>query len=296
MGKFLDASFGHNSGPRTYKVYVPKNYRGQALPLLVMLHGCTQNPDDFAAGTRMNVLSEKNSCFALYPSQPEFANPSKCWNWFSAGDQRRDQGEPSIIAGMTREVMQAYNIDATRVFVAGMSAGAAMAVIMAATYPDLYAAVGAHSGLAYRSAQNMLSALDVMRNGAASLPPLGVAGIPIIAFHGEQDRTVNPRNSEQIISQWLESRPEASGRRCAEETGEINGRTYVRTQHRDSRGVFAEYWILENSGHAWSGGSPSGSYADPKGPDASREMLRFFLGGHPRSGLLDRLLGSLKLR
>jgi poly(hydroxyalkanoate) depolymerase family esterase len=296
LGKFLDASFGHSMGLRTYKVHVPKNYRGQALPLLVMLHGCTQNPDDFAAGTRMNVLSEKNHCFAVYPSQPESANPSKCWNWFIAGEQRRDQGEPAIIAGITREVMEAYNIDARRVFIAGMSAGAAMAVIMAATYPELYAAVGAHSGMAYRSAQNMLSALDTMRNGAASLPPLGVAGIPIIAFHGDQDRTVNPRNSEQIVSQWLESRQEARTHVCTEETGESNGRAYVRTQHRDGRGVLAEYWLVKNSGHAWCGGSPLGSHADPNGPDASQEMLRFFLRGHPRSGLLSRLLGSLKPR
>jgi poly(hydroxyalkanoate) depolymerase family esterase len=294
LGKFLDASFSHSLGPRTYKVHVPKSYRGQALPLLVMLHGCTQDPDDFAAGTRMNLLSEKSSCFALYPCQPQFANPSKCWNWFNTEDQRRDHGEPAIIAGMTLEVVQAYNIDATQVFIAGMSAGAAMAVIMAAAYPELYAAVGAHSGMAYRSAQNILSAMHAMRNGAASPPPLGVAGIPVIAFHGDRDRTVNPRNSERIISQWLESHPEASSPDCGEITGKSNGRAYVRTQYRDSRGVLAEYWLVKNSGHAWSGGSASGSYADPNGPDASAEMLRFFLRGRRRSGLLSRLIRAIK--
>lgn len=294
MGKFLDASFNHSVGSRTYKVYVPKRYHGQALPLLVMLHGCTQNPDDFAAGTRMNALTEKSACFAVYPSQPRSANPSRCWNWFNLGDQRRDHGEPAIIAGVTRAVMQAYHIDSKQVFIAGMSAGAAMAIIMAATYPELYAAVGVHSGLAFRSANNMLSSLDAMRNGAASLAPLEVVGIPLIAFHGDEDRTVNLRNSEQIISQWLQSSLNHPIVESIEEAGETNGRAYVRTQYRDNRGVFAEYWRVQKLGHAWCGGSLSGSHTDPSGPNASQEMLRFFLGSRSPAGLLNRLLSSLK--
>lgn len=294
MGKFIEATLSQGFGPRTYKVHVPNGYQGQPLPLLVMLHGCSQDPDDFAAGTHMNLLSDKHAFFALYPRQPQFANPSKCWNWFNPQDQSRELGEPLIIAGMTREVMQAYHIDATKVFIAGMSAGAAMAVIMAAAYPELYAAVGAHSGMPYRSAQNLLSALDAMRNGAANVPPLDQPGIPLIAFHGEEDRTVNPRNSQLLISQWLESRP-AAGLSLEEERGESNRRSFLRIKHRDGRRAVAEYWLVKGTGHAWSGGSPSGTHADPQGPDASREMVRFFLGDHRRR-LLSRLIGSIKPR
>lgn len=295
MGKYLDASFINTLGSRTYKVHIPKSYHGQSLPLIVMLHGCTQDPDDFAVGSRMNLLSENSGCFALYPCQTQAANLSKCWNWFNPADQCRDSGEPAIVAGMTREVMHAYNIDAARVFIAGMSAGAAMAVVMAVTYPELYAAVGAHSGMPYRCANSVFSALNAMRHGADHVQPLGVAGIPLIAFHGEQDRTVNPRNSEQLMFQWLESRPDIGSDGRIEEAGTSNGRAYLRTQHSDSRGVFAEHWLIKQSAHAWSGGSASGSFADPEGPDASREMLRFFRGVRRRSRLFSRLIDAIKL-
>jgi poly(hydroxyalkanoate) depolymerase family esterase len=297
LGKFLEAVFIHPAGTRTYKVHVPRTYR--AMPLIVMLHGCTQTPDDFAAGTRMNALADKHSCVIVYPAQPASANPAQCWNWFSADNQQRDQGEPAIIAGITREVMQTYRIDKQQVFIAGLSAGASMSVIMAATHPDLYAAVGAHSGLPYRSAQNMLSAFAAMRNGAA-LQSLGGIGIPIIVLHGDQDRTVNPCNGRQIISQWLASRQEsAQSNICGEETGESNGRTYVRTQYHDVLGgLFAEQWVVNNLGHAWSGGSLEGSYTDPNGPDASQVMLDFFLrqARHRRAGFVDRLIRALKPR
>ena len=270
------------------------------MPLVVMLHGCTQDPDDFAAGTRMNALSDKHACVVVYPAQRSSANPAKCWNWFRADNQRRDQGEPAIIAGITREVIRAHRIDERQVFVAGLSAGASMSVVMAATYPELYAAVGAHSGLPYRSAQNILSAFTVMRNGASDLQGLGTLGLPIIVFHGDHDQTVNPCNSEQIISQWLGSRQESvQSSAGAPETGESNGRAYVRTEYHDAGGrVFAEHWVIKNLGHAWSGGSPKGSYTDSTGPDASQEMLRFFLGrgGARRPGILDRLIRSLKAR
>lgn len=300
LNKFPEETFKHSAGTRTYKVHVPRSYRGRPMPLIVLLHGCTQNPDDFAAGTRMNALADKNSCIVVYPAQGESANPAKCWNWFNTADQQRDQGEPAIIAGITREVMQAYRVDEKRVFIAGLSAGASMSVVMAATYPELYAAVGVHSGLPYRSAQSMLSALYVMRNGAAALPSLGAVGIPIIVFHGDHDQTVNPCNGQQIISQWLASRrDQAQSNVGTEATGESNGRAYSRTQYCDPQGaLFAEYWIVKDLGHAWSGGSHKGSFADPLGPDASQEMLRFFLSRarRRRVGILDRLIGALKPR
>ena len=300
MGKFLEETFKHSAGTRTYKVHVPRSYRKQAMPLIVLLHGCTQNPDDFAAGTRMNALADKDSCLVVYPAQPDSANPAKCWNWFNPADQQRDQGEPAIIAGITREVMQSYRVDEKRVFIAGLSAGASMSVVMAATYPELYAAIGVHSGLPYRSAQNMLSAFYVMRNGAAAVPGLGAIGIPIIVFHGDHDQTVNPCNGQQIISQWLASQPgQAQTSVRTEATGESNGRAYSRTLYRNAQGaLFAEYWLVKELGHAWSGGSPQGTYADPLGPDASQEMLRFFLSRdeHRRAGILHRLIRSLKPR
>jgi poly(hydroxyalkanoate) depolymerase family esterase len=166
----------------------------------------------------------------VYPAQPASANPAKCWNWFSAPDQQRDRGEPAIIAGITREVLQRYRIDKQRVFIAGLSAGASMSLVMAAAYPELYAAVGAHSGLPYRSATGVLSAMSAMRNGSATVPSLGTSGVPIIVFHGDHDQTVNPRNGQNILSQWIASRPD-QGRSLVrtEEAGESNGRTYLRT-------------------------------------------------------------------
>jgi poly(hydroxyalkanoate) depolymerase family esterase len=300
LGRFFEETFSDRAGSRTYKVHVPQGKRRQSMPLIVMLHGCTQNPDDFAAGTRMNALSDKHSCVVVYPAQPAAANLAKCWNWFNPDDQQRDYGEPAIIAGITRAVMQAYRIDDRQVFIAGLSAGASMSVIMAATYPDLYAAIGAHSGLPYRSARNMLSAFAAMRNGPAVLESLSTIGIPIIIFHGEDDKTVNPCNSRQLIGQWLASRQESAASSVStEERGDANGHDYVRTQYRDAPGsLFAEYWRVNNLGHAWCGGSLEGSYTDANGPDASQQMLSFFLGlkARRRPGILDRLMRSVKAR
>lgn len=298
LGAFVEEIFSHRAGTRTYKVHVPRGHGRQAMPLIVMLHGCTQNPDDFAAGTGMNDLADKNSCVIVYPAQTASANQAKCWNWFSSSDQQRDHGEPAIIAGITREVMQRYRIDQQRVFIAGMSAGASMSVVMAATYPELYAAIGAHSGLPYRSATNLLSAFSAMRNGTSPVPSLGAIGIPIIVFHGDRDETVNPCNGQHLISQWLASRSDqVQPFARTEEPGESNGRAYLRTQYCDGRGsLFAEHWVIKDLGHAWSGGSSEGSYADAAGPHASQAMLSFFLRreGHRRAGIIGRLIRSLK--
>jgi poly(hydroxyalkanoate) depolymerase family esterase len=307
-GHFIEASFTNDAGSRDYKLYVPTRYHGQPLPLVVMLHGCTQDPDDFAAGTRMNEIAESNSCFAVYPSQAESANKSRCWNWFDSLNQQRDKGEPSIIVGITREVIAQYHIDSKQVFVAGMSAGGAMAVIMAATYPELFAGVGSHSGMPYKAAQTLYTAMSAMRRGAPTLHPLGSAGIPIIVFQGDKDRRVNRRNSEQILSQWMSSNPSqpAAGAVTAE-TKETNGRSYQRTTYPDAAGhTAAELWVVEGAGHAWSGGNSLASHTDSLGPDASSEMIRFFLGGPkkpaPRRdrrllrGLVTRCLRALRLK
>jgi len=272
-GKFIDASFSNTAGTRKYKLYVPSAYAGQPLPLVVMLHGCTQNPDDFATGTQMNVLAEEMHCLVVYPAQSQQANSSRCWNWFNALDQQRDQGEPSIIAGITRTVMADYAVDASQVYVAGLSAGGAMATIMGTLYPDLYAAVGVHSGLPFASAHDLPSALAAMQGNFGRRPGAG-SPVPIIVFHGDKDTTVHPANGDELIAQGARH---ASAAPLVEPGRVPDGYAFTRTVHpREDGTPQAEQWLIHGAGHAWSGGSAHGSYTDGKGPDASREMMRFF--------------------
>ncbi|MBS9404478.1 PHB depolymerase family esterase [Halomonas sp. TRM85114] len=291
-GAFTAGRYTNHVGTRDYKLYIPSGHHGQALPLVVMLHGCTQNPDDFAAGTNMNRLAEEQLCCVLYPAQPMTANSSKCWNWFKAEDQQREGGEPSILAGMTRQVIDTHGLDASRVYVAGLSAGAAMATTLAMTYPDLFAAVGVHSGLPHGVAQSLPDALGAMQGGTG---PLGggtsarasgwVSEVPAIIFHGDRDTTVHPSNAERVAAQYAATRREGEATshgkgnaRVTVEQGQVaNGHAYTRTTHHDAKGEpRLEQWRVQGAGHAWSGGSTKGSYTDPKGPDATKEMLRFF--------------------
>ena len=266
-GQFVADSYANAAGVRAYKVYTPPGASAEPRPLVVLLHGCSQDPDDFAAGTRMNLLADELGFVAVYPAQSRSANASSCWNWFEAAHQRREQGEPSLIAGITRAVL-ARGLDARRVYVAGLSAGGAMAAVMGATYPELFAAVGSHSGLPYGAAQDLPSAFAAMQ-GTVTARARRELGVPLIAFHGDEDRTVHPSNSGVTA---------ANGTRIVTEQGEQNGRSYTRTMHLIAPGkAIVEHWIVHGAGHAWTGGSASGSFTDPRGPDASREMLRFFL-------------------
>ncbi len=279
--KFVEGTYSNPAGSRTYKLFVPSGYHGQPLPLVVMLHGCTQSPDDFAAGTRMNFIAEEQSCFVAYPAQRSEANQSKCWNWFRTGDQCRDEGEPSLIAGITRQIMQEYSVDPKRVCVAGLSAGGAAAAIMGATYSDIYAAIGIHSGLAYGAAIDMPSAFAAMRQGGVTgrrAVPKGPT-VPSIIFHGDRDSTVHPDNGVQALTQAL---AETKTQKTVQYGQIPGGHRYTRTIHTSGeRGVF-EHWSIHGAGHAWSGGSSVGSYTDPRGPDATKEMLRFFLANPQR--------------
>jgi poly(hydroxyalkanoate) depolymerase family esterase len=277
---FEERVYANTAGSRPYKLYIPSTFKGEALPLVVMLHGCTQSPDDFAAGTRMNELAEEFGFFVAYPGQTQAANMQKCWNWFNAADQIRDQGEPSLIAGITRMVMEEVPVQPGRVFTAGLSAGGAKAAIMGATYPDLYAAVGVHSGLACGAARDMVSAFSAMKQGggAAVAPRSGGAGgsgqaVPTIVFHGDRDTTVHPVNGEEVAAQ-----AGATGRAEVTKGTSAGGMSFTRSVQRDESGrANLEQWVLHGAAHAWSGGSAAGSYTDPSGPEASREMVRFFL-------------------
>jgi poly(hydroxyalkanoate) depolymerase family esterase len=296
-GQFVSGSYANQAGARPYKLYIPTSYAEQRLPLVVMLHGCNQTADAFANGTRMNALAEEQQCFVLYPEQTHAANRSRCWNWFKRGDQCRDQGEPAILAGMTLEVMRRYRIDQGRVYVAGLSAGGAMAAVMGTAYPDIYAAVGVHSGLACGSAHDLLSALAVMRGLRA--PMSGdhcgskprVPATPTIVFHGDRDRTVHPRNGEHLVSRSLLQNGASAADPSIERAQVPGGHAYTRTIHRDSAGrAVLEYWRVHGGGHAWFGGSPRGSYTDPKGPDAAREMIRFFYQNALKQRSYDRFM------
>jgi poly(hydroxyalkanoate) depolymerase family esterase len=281
--RFFTRSYSGAAGARSYKLYVPEGYVGEAVPLVVMLHGCTQDPDDFAAGTRMNALAEEHGFLVAYPAQSGSANMQKCWNWFQAADQQRGQGEPSIIAGITQQVIEDYEVDEGRVYVAGMSAGGAMAAIMGACYPDLYAAVGVHSGLAPGSAHDMPSAFSAMRQGSpgAPMPKAGSGGQaempPTVIFHGDRDGTVHPRNGDRLLAQLTAADGSAALKVSTRQGRVPDGHAFTRISYRDPEGrsVF-ERWNVHGLAHAWSGGGQPGSYTDPKGPDASAEMVRFF--------------------
>lgn len=277
--QYLGSTHRSAAGSRDYRIYLPASQPKRPKGLILMLHGCHQTPDDFAVGTHMNALAEKHGLAVAYPAQTARQNTASCWNWFKPGNQSRGAGEPAILASLARKLTKDYGLDRGSVFVAGLSAGGAMAAILADVYPDVFSAAGVHSGLARGAARDLGSAILAMRNGSAAHinahdAPGHSHSVRRIVFHGDADSTVHPSNAATIVAAAVgnNATPERTSRRS------VRGRGYARSDFAGPDGrVLLELWMLKGAGHAWSGGRPTASYTDNKGPDASAQMVRFFL-------------------
>lgn len=277
-GSFVTGEFTGTKGSLAYKLYTPAGSARRRMPLIVMLHGCGQSAADFATGTGMNRLADELGFLVLYPQQSQSANLARCWNWHAPAHQSRGSGEPALIAALTRHAIALSRANSARIYVAGLSAGAGAAAVMGATYPDLFVAVGIHSGVAHGQIRALSTALSAMRGeGRARSVGKMRRPLPTIVFQGDRDRVVHPSNAAQFLSNLERSRPgplvvkTVSGRSA-------KGRDFTRKVYTSATGdVLLEDWTIHGSGHGWSGGRAAGSYTDPDGPDASREMLRFFL-------------------
>jgi poly(hydroxyalkanoate) depolymerase family esterase len=322
-GKWVNGSARSATDSRKYKLWVPASHDpALASPLLVMLHGCRQKPDDLARISGMNAVADRNNFLVVYAEQTTSANLLRCWNWFDSRHQSRGVGEPAVLAAVIEQVSASYKLDANRVYVAGISAGGAMAVILGVTYPDLISAVGVVAGMEYGAAAGMSEGLAAMRHGGPDPEQQGLAAfeamsqglsarprhrVPVIVFQGDADPYVNPVNASQIISQWARTNQCLNGhskerRALVEELtrGRVpGGRSFEKCAYKDSAGrLLMEKWMVEGMGHAWPGSPVADDYADPKGPNASAEMWRFFCETSlaetmARTTLWDRLLHLL---
>ena len=289
---FSSGEFSHAGLCVPYRLYIPSTTSLTPMPLLLLLHGCTQDAEDFATGTAMNAIADENGIAVLYPSQTAKANANKCWNWFEPAHQRRGSGEPAALSALTQQISSDHAFDTQRVFVAGMSAGGAMAVVLGEQYPELFAAVGIHSGLPSGVANNLMQALSAMKGGShpivrrQPIPPIREATTPTsarnqptIVFHGAQDHTVDAANAQTIITNCLHHASAADDditSQCIQPVPGPNAVT-ITTYSDSAKQVICEYWHLHSAGHRWSGGDSAGTHTDAEGPNASAEMVRFFL-------------------
>jgi poly(hydroxyalkanoate) depolymerase family esterase len=295
---WIDGTFSSIYGARFYRVYIPSTYTGTPRPLMVMLHGCLQDGYDFAAGTRMNSFAESRNFIVLYPEQGTAYNASDCWNWYYTSNQVRGSGEPSVIAGMIDWVKAHYAVDGTRVGVAGFSAGAAMATILACTYPDRVQRLAEVAGVMYGGATTAVGGVNAMTYGSIYDPDAtgtdcrtrmntgGARTIPTLVFHGTADGTVNVINAHQTAQQWTQTNDLASD---GADNGNVDYtadatvagtacRAYTRYDYRNSTNsaVLVRKYIISGMNHRWPGGSSAGTYTDPCAPDASQIIADFF--------------------
>jgi poly(hydroxyalkanoate) depolymerase family esterase len=302
-GEWVRGTASSASGSRNYALWVPAAYdKHKATPLVMMLHGCMQTPEDLAAISGMNAVADRHNFLVVYPEQTAAANPLKCWNWFDPKNQTRGSGEPALLAAIVDKVQSSNNINPKKIYVAGISAGGAMAVVMSATYPDLFSGVGASAGLAFKSATSVESGLAAMKQGTPNPQQLGLLAytamndglrvrpkklLPLIVFQGGADPYVNPLNADQLLIQWAgvndyldDGKANQSVKMETAETFEGNihgGYSYTRSIYKNRAGrLVMEKWIVKGLAHAWSGSPAAGAFADPKGPNASEEMWRFF--------------------
>lgn len=290
---FVEREYSSAFGARKYRLYVPAGLRPGA-PLVIMLHGCTQGAGEFAAASRMNTHAAERRVIVVYPEQPASAHPQKCWNWYLRAHQARGAGEPAIIAAIADSVVRELQADRRRIYAGGLSAGAAMAVTLGVAYPDLFAAVGAHSGLPWGAATEVAGALAAMKSGGPDPDSLGrvaaqamgaeVRAVPLFVMHGNRDAVVAPVAARRLVAQFTAADAAAGVVLSSDSTrGEAGGYPYQLLRARDAKGrVLIEAWLVDSLGHALSGGAPGMRWTDARGPDAAREMLRFFLA-HPRS-------------
>lgn len=291
-GEWRTGRYAGPAGTRHYDLYLPPRRSRAPLALVVLLHGCQQTSVRFAEDTGFAAAARREGFAVLAPRQETRHQVQRCWRWYSDGHQRRGAGEPALIVGMVEEVRDrawaddGVRIDHRQVYVAGLSAGAAMSLILAATYPDVFAAAGIHSGTAYRSAVRGIGAISAM--GAVSEPPadLGLAGqiAPLVVVHGTGDRVVRPTNADRIVDQWLASRERVARRGldrirplAMTSSSVVDGRRCIRTRWYSARGRrMLEYWRVDGLAHAWSGGARKADFIDPDGPDATALLLAFF--------------------
>jgi poly(hydroxyalkanoate) depolymerase family esterase len=277
---------------RSYDVYLPAGLRRRSrVPMVMLLHGCKQTPAEFVEATRFTTVADRNGFVLVLPRQDARHHSQRCWRWYESAHQHRGSGEPAALAAVARQVAAEENrwrIDPLRVYVAGLSAGGGMALVLAAEYPDMFAAVGVHSGPAYRSAIHGGQALSAM--GGRTLVPLpgrsDPAMAPLIVIQGGDDDVVRPTNGDRVADQWLTFRSSASGgekdpgrigRSRTDHGRSADGREYTRVRWYTAKRVrVLEYWLIEGLGHAWSGGRAGGSFSDPAGPRAATLMWTFF--------------------
>ncbi len=302
-GEWVSGSATGASGSRNYRLWVPSGYdKSTAGPLVMMLHGCMQKPEELAVISGMNELADKNNFLVVYPEQSNQANPLRCWNWFETKHQERDSGEPSLLAAIIRQLGSTHKVDVRRVYVAGISAGAAMAVVMAATYPDLFSGVGVMAGLAFKAGTTVETGLAAMKQGGPDPKQQGLLAfkamgnqssaksirrMPVIVFHGDADPYLSSVNADQVIAQWAttndylddgKDNDSVKSEPAKTIAGSIpTGYSFTRFVYNDRSGaLLMEKWIVKGLGHTWSGSPATAPFADPKGPNASAEMWRFF--------------------